>query len=386
MGVATEDHVLERARTLAKDFATRAGQHDHDGSFPFENFEALRDAGMLNLTVPEQYGGMGTGLTLTCRVLQELAGGDASTALVLAMHYIYHGIFRRGGERWPAGTYERLARESVAGLALINVMRVEPELGTPVRGGLPATTAYRTATGWRLSGHKLYATGAPLVRYAIVYARTEGDDPSVGNFLVPMAAPGVRIVETWDHLGMRATGSHDMIMEDVELEGQAALDLRPAGVVIPPDPSLAGWNAMSLTALYHGIACAARDWLTGYLHERRPSNLGASLATLPRFQIAVGEIQALLYATEQLLYGTTEDIDAGRVSNALMGHASLVKYTGTNNAVRVCDIAMGLTGNPGLSRSHPLERFHRDVLCSRIHSPQDDQILLNAGKSRLGLS
>jgi len=372
--------LLDRVAALAADFATRAGAHDRDASFPFENFAALRDAGLLSLTIPQDLGGLGEGLVTTCRVIEQVARGDAATALVLAMHYIYHATFARA-RRWPPGMQERLCRESNHGIALINVVRVEPELGTPARGGLPATAATRTADGWRLNGHKLYATGSPILAYYFVWARTAGDQPQVGYFLVPRAAPGVRIVETWDHMGMRATGSHDLLLEDVSLPEDHALELRPPAGWSPPDPAIAGWNTLTLTALYHGIATAARDWLVRYLHERVPANLGASLATLPRMQEAVGRIQALLYTNAQLIYSLAAEIDAGNL--AATSRAGIVKYTATTNAIEAIEIALSLVGNPGLSRHHPLERHHRDVMCSRIHSPQDDQILLNAGKAVL---
>jgi alkylation response protein AidB-like acyl-CoA dehydrogenase len=264
-------------------------------------------------------------------------------------------------------------------------MRVEPELGTPARGGLPATTAVRTQDGWRLSGHKIYATGSPLLRYFLVWAQTaiDGEEaPHVGYFLVPSDAAGVSIVETWNHLGMRATGSHDLTLDNVALPADHALDVRPPSGWSPPDPNLAGWNTLILTALYHGVARAARDWLVRYLHDRVPSNLGAPLASLPRFQSAVGEIDALLYASDRLIYGLAAEIERGNVHAS--SKASVVKYNATNNAIRAVDIALGLVGNPGLSRNNPLERHHRDVLCSRIHTPQDDMILLAAGKAALG--
>jgi alkylation response protein AidB-like acyl-CoA dehydrogenase len=377
--------LLERVSALAADFATRAGEHDRDASFPFENFERLRDAGLLSLTVPVQYGGQGAGLTLTCRVLEGVARGDASTALVLAMHYIHHALLARA-HRWPDAMHERVCRESVEGIALINALRVEPELGTPARGGLPKTEARRTPDGWRLSGRKIYSTGSPILRYGVVWARATGVDgvdpetPHVGQFLLPLAAPGVRIEETWDQLGMRATGSHDVIFDDVALPAENALDIRPPAAWSPPDPAIAGWNNVAVTALYHGVASAARDWLAGYLHQRVPSNLGASLATLPRFQSALGEIEALLYASEQLIYGLAADVDAGQPAGP---RAQLVKYIATNNSIRAVDLALGLVGNPGLSRHHPLERYHRDVLCSRIHTPQDDMITLAAGQAAL---
>ncbi|MGD9893584.1 MAG: acyl-CoA dehydrogenase family protein [Dehalococcoidia bacterium] len=374
------------ASELARDFAVRAGDHDRDASFPFENFDLLHQSGLLNLTVPTEFGGMGAGLSVTCKVVEEIARGDASTALVYAMHVIYHAVFGRA-RRWPAAQHERLCRDSLDGVALINVMRVEPELGTPARGGLPATTATRTPDGWRLDGHKIYATGSPLLRYFLVWARTavDGDEtPRVGYFLVPNDLAGISIVETWNHLGMRATGSHDLILDGVALPADHALDVRLPGEWSPPDPNLAGWNTLILTALYHGVARTGRDWLVQYLHDRVPTNLGAPLATLPRFQSAVGEIDALFYASDRLIYGLTAEIDQGNVHAS--SKASVVKYVATNNAIRAVDIALGLIGNPGLSRSNPLERHHRDVLCSRIHTPQDDMILLATGRAALGVT
>lgn len=74
----------------------------------------------------------------------------------------------------------------------------------------------------------------------------------------------------------------------------------------------------------------------------------------------------------------------GRCGGSVEG-TSLIKYLATNNAIRAVDLALGLVGNPGLSRHHPLERYHRDVLCSRIHTPQDDMVTLAAGKAALGV-
>src|SRR5712691_7059557 len=110
--------LLDRAAELASDFASRAAQHDRDGSFPFENFERLREAGLLNVTLPIARGGAGLGLGDTRRIVQQIAAGDASTALVLSMHYLHHAMLAR--ERaWPAATYDRLCRESMEGIALI---------------------------------------------------------------------------------------------------------------------------------------------------------------------------------------------------------------------------------------------------------------------------
>ena len=380
----TVEQLLIAADELGRAFASGAAEHDRDASFPFENFDALFDAGLMNLTVPERFGGHGAGLVAACRATEAIARGEPSTALVYAMHVIYHAVGSRA-PRWSQGPYEQMARDSVAGLAPINVMRVEPELGSTSRGGLPSTTATPVDGGWSISGHKLYSTGCPILSYYLVWARTAGDEPSVGYFTVPADAPGIRIVETWDHMGMRATGSHDTIYEEVRIPADFALDVRKPGEWVPPDPVQGAWNNLVLAALYHGIAVGARDWFVGYLHERVPANLGASLATLPRFQSAVGEMQAHLWTSDRLIYGLADQLDREGYSGQLSSQTSMAKLVATNNAVKVVDIAMGLIGNPGLSRTNPLERHHRDVHCSRIHVPQDDMVLSIAGKAALGV-
>ncbi|MHC5826415.1 MAG: acyl-CoA dehydrogenase family protein, partial [Nostoc sp.] len=140
-----------------------------------------------------------------------------------------------------------------------------------------------------------------------------------------------------------------------------------------------------LSALYQGVATAARDWLVYYLNERSPTNLGASLATLPHFQTSVGEIEALLYANHRLIYSLAADIDKGEHEPNVNLQAQTVKYLATGNAIRAVEIGLKLAGNPGLSKKNPLERHYRDVLCSRIHTPQNDVICLSLGKSALSI-
>lgn len=378
----TASNLFERVDALAEDFATRAAAHDRDGSFPFENFTALHKAGLLSLTIPHEFGGQNLGLASICRVIEGIARGDASTALVLTMHYLQHAHANRN-RRWQPELYSRLCRESIEGIALLNAARVEPELGTPARGGLPATIAQPSTQGWRLTGHKQYTTGSPILKYFVVWARTTEDEPRVGSFLVPRDLPGLQIVETWDHLGMRATGSHDLILENVLIPQEYALDIRPISALPILDPLISTWGTLTISALYLGVATSARNWLINYLNERTPSNLGEPLASLPRFQTTVGEIEALLLANRRLIYSLAQDIDKGDYETNIGLQAQTIKYITTTNSIRAVEIALELTGNPGLLRKNPLERHYRNVLCSRIHTPQNDVICQSLGKSAL---
>ena len=378
----TETHLVAAER-LAAVFAAEAAKHDRTGRLPAGPFDRLHAAGLLNLTIPTALGGAGAGLGELVAVVGRIARGDASIALVHAMHLLHMAaIYRRA--TWPRHLAERIAWEILDGPALVNALRVEPEQGSPARGGLPATVARRTERGWRLDGHKIYSTGSTLLTWAFVWARTADPEPKVGQFLVPMNAPGIRIEETWNHLGMRATASHDVLFENVPLPADHAVDLRAPADWAAPDPVQTAWNTLTVSALYDGIARAARDWFVAYAKDRRPSNLGAPLATLERFQEAVGEIDGWLAVNRRLIAGAAAEIDSDPASLGAT-EAGLIKRTVTGNAIKAVERALELTGNRGLDRAHPLERHYRDVLCSRIHTPQNDSILVAAGRAAFGL-
>ncbi|MGI4877727.1 MAG: acyl-CoA dehydrogenase family protein, partial [Janthinobacterium lividum] len=240
---------------LTQRFAATAAAFDRDGVFPRANFDALAQAGLIGLTVAPELGGRGAGLRETLRVLGAVAKGEPSTALILFMTYGNHLSRAR---TWPRGVYERLAHEAVAGRGLVGVLRVEPELGTPVRGGLPATVARQDGDGWTLSGTKIYSTGSTGLDWFIVWAKTDEATPRVGLFLVDPAADGIRINPAWDHLGMRATVSHEVVFADTPVT--ALLDLRaPADwAPVPGDSAQALWNALAISTIYDGVAQAAR--------------------------------------------------------------------------------------------------------------------------------
>ena len=374
--------IFDRASVLASEFAARAALHDRDASFPFENFNRLSEAGLLALTAPAALGGVGAGARDAARVINILGKADPSTALVLSMHYIQHLVMARS-TRWPGRLARKLARETVEGVALINALRVEPDLGSPSRGGLPATIARRTETGWRLSGRKIYSTGAPILKWYAVWAKTDEPNVRVGLFLVPAGLPGTRIVETWDHLGLRASGSHDIAFDDVVFPLDHEIDVRTPDQWQVPDFTQATVHAIFVAAIYDGVARAARDWLVDFLKNRVPSNLGASLATLPRAQEIVGNIEARLTVNARLIESFAGDYDDGVLLSA--SESNIIKLTVTNNAVAVVEDALSLTSNHGLTRTKPLERHYRDVLCGRVHTPQDDATRVSAGRLALGI-
>jgi alkylation response protein AidB-like acyl-CoA dehydrogenase len=387
---ATESDAAQFAHLSAL-FAETAADHDRSGAFPRENFAELHARGLIGLVAPRAQGGGGASLDTARRVLAAVAYGEPATALILTMTWLQHHSLGRAGSRWPAHLRERVVRDAVRDGALINSLRVEPALGSPARGGLPGTVARREGERWKINGHKLYTTGIEGLRWLSVWGRTDEPSPRVGIFLVPRHAPGIRVIASWDHLGLRASGSHEVIFEDVEIPLDHAADLRAPGDWAPDAGSQTdidahatqqAWMVLLLGTLYDAVARAGRDWLLDFLNRRAPGSLGAPLASLPRVQETVGEIEALLHGNRVLLDHATAEVDAGHAPPATQ--SGLLKYTVTNNAIRAVELALQLSGNHGLTRQNPLERHYRDVLCSRIHTPQNDAILVAAGKAALG--
>jgi alkylation response protein AidB-like acyl-CoA dehydrogenase len=365
-----------RLAELTDALADTAAHHDASGEFPHANFTLLHEHGLLGLTVPRDLGGGGATLAQARQVIDAVARGEPSTALILVMQYLQHARLHQSTE-WPAHLRQKVAREAVERGALINALRVEPDLGTPARGGLPATVARRTAEGWRISGRKLYSTGSHGLSWLSVWARSNDDDPWVGAWLVPRDSPGVSIVDTWDHLGMRATCSHEIVLDEVLVPLDHAVSVsRWSEPRSELDPIGFLWMSVLLSSVYDGIAQNARDWLVNFLQERAPSNLGAPLASLPRFQEVVGHIDTLLFANRSLLDSAAQ----GRIAPA---HAAQIKYLVTGNAIRAVELAIDAAGNPGLSRANALQRHYRNVLCGRIHTPQNDAVLTGVGKAAL---
>ncbi len=371
------DDLVSRAESLLPRLAELAIEHDRSAAFPTESIRLLHDAGLLTATVGPQYGGPGLGHEGVHRLLLTLGRADPSVALIASMTLALH---QREAVRPTLGpeVYGRILTESEHGPVLINSLQVEPALGTPSRGGAPATSARRTGDGWLVTGHKIFSTGAPGLRWMLVLATTDEAVPRVGTFVVEAHAPGIEIRPTWSATGMRASRSDDVLLTDVHVASDRVLGLQTAGTGQhnPQGPGT------SIPSIYLGIAEAARDWLVGYLHHRIPSNLGHPLIELPRFQDALGEIELRLTNARELLWALSAQADAGRAIPR--DTAWSAKTLANRTAIWAVEQTVSLIGNPGLSTDNPLERHLRDVLCSRVHFPQHDTVARALGATATG--
>jgi alkylation response protein AidB-like acyl-CoA dehydrogenase len=383
--------IVALADDLALRFAGRADQYDREGGFPFANLADLRESGYLRLVVPRIYGGEGASLFEMVLAQERLAQGCGSTAMAVDMTIHLIGRLAETAP-WPEPLFGMVCRSVVDEGALINSAATEADLGSPSRGGLPATRARPVAGGWRVTGRKLFVSMAPALRWFLVSATLPPDDETpqgaVGSFLIEAGSPGMRLEDSWgDALSLRASASYDLTLDDVFVPAERLVERVPVGEPPRPGaPTQMAWFALTLAAVYLGIGQAACDAVCAYARERSPTALGRPIATLPNIQRRVGAIQAVLSAARSTLYQTArawEEFPAERA--AMTPHIATAKYLCTNAACDATDQALRIAGGFGLTRSLPLERYFRDARAGLTHPPNDDAALELIGKHLLGV-
>jgi alkylation response protein AidB-like acyl-CoA dehydrogenase len=361
---------LELAQRLAQEFAARADEADRQARLPAEDVQALKDSGYLGLSVPQEYGGAGLSLRDCLAAQLELAQGSGATAMVAGMQLHLFGHAREI-QPWPEATFAWLCREAVNG-GLFNNVASEPLMGSPSRGGLPATTATPVSdgAGWLVNGHKTWTTGGRHLTHMIVSAHI-GADPAW--LLVRQEMPGIEWVETWgDSLSLRASDSHDVYFNDVTVPADHLIQRG----VTPAQAVPSAWFPMVMSSVYLGTAIAARNAVIQFALERVPSALGKPIATLPKIQRQIGEIDLALQAAQALMF---------EVAGAWTGEAEnrrnvyprivAVKHLITETTNEVTDQALRIAGGLSLTKSLPLERYFRDVRAGLMQPPSGDTAL-----------
>ncbi|HEY7604397.1 MAG TPA: acyl-CoA dehydrogenase family protein [Gaiellaceae bacterium] len=369
------------AESLAAEIEACAGVYDREGSYPFKSFDTLKRHGYFRAPIPEQLGGLGaTSVRDVLIASSRLARGDASLAIGVNMHFVYVlNVVRRwqmavgsgNGRRASAlgEALERIARDGVVFAA------AGSEIGQDLTR--PGTTARRTESGWLVSGRKVFCTMSPAadVLYASVTFTDEEGSERYGYAMIPRTTPGVTVHDDWDALGMRASGSHSVSFDDVELPASALRGGFPVGEVVP-------YMERNLIAgLFHasaamGIAESAHATAVRKLAERN-GNAGA------RNGVLVAESAIDLSACRAALDRAARLIDEHRTAypvsdgpddelTALFAEAQAVKAFISQAAPRIVDRALALSGGAGYLNGSPIARAYRDVRAGAFMHPLGD--------------
>jgi acyl-CoA dehydrogenase len=347
---------------------------DEMNQFVGANFALLRERGFLELGVPVELGGAGLTRTELSEMLRTLARHCSSTALALAMHthVLAATVWRWRNQSAPVeGLLKRVATERIQLLS---------SGGSDWLDG--SGKAVKVDGGYRIYARKIFASGAPSANLFMTGAIDEDapDGPTMLQFGIPMSAAGVSVRETWDTMGMRGTGSHDILLDDVFVPDAAIGARRKPGVWHPLMHIVSMVAFPLIYSAYTGVAEAARDLAVAAAAKRRdPAVIDLGVVDL------VGALDTELAATRIALdsmVAFSETAQPGpETTNTIFMHRTLV----ARSARKTADLALEVAGGASYHRRNGLERLFRDVQGARFHPLPEHQQRRLAGRLALGL-
>jgi acyl-CoA dehydrogenase len=366
------DRFVPLARELGCEFAEYSAGHDRDGTFVDEAFGTLRERGYLGLAVPTELGGMGATIAQVAAAQAEMARHCSSTALAVTMH-LHITLFAAWRYRRDMPGAEAMLRRVVDdGIVLVST------------GGSdftrPNGTATRVDGGYVVNGRKIFSSQVPVGD--VFSTMFTYDDPDEGRRVLAMGIPvksdGIEIIENWDAMGMRGTGSHDVQMNDVFVSEAQVMSKRPWGVIDPPLMTIIVHALPPIAAVYLGVAEGARD--------RAIERLSAGTKALdPLVQRTIGLLDYKTRAARWSLFGAMAEIgDDPEPSMENVVRAMQAKRVVAEEAVSACDLALQAVGGAGYFRGSGFEQAVRDVRGVQFHPLTPELTLLHAGKVALG--
>lgn len=350
------------ATMLADEFRSRAADYDRTGEFPAKNYDRMRETGYLAAPVPKDLGGLGAGLTEMAHAQQALARGCASTALAVNMHLFQLGsmadAYRNGGPTAPI--LKRVADEGI-------VIASNGAESFVVGEWTTSTTATRRNGSYVIDGRKFFcsqAPGADIVRFLAL-------DVETGETLVVGASTktkGFKVVETWDTTGMRATASHDVVFESMEVPETAVGARIPAEVKEPLRgalvPTLARWFSPLASSVYIGIADEARQ----EAYRALGTGINSTFRDQALTDVMIGEMEAAYLTAVSVRDQVTAAIEeAPKDMQWCLMQTTLMKEVVVDRAIATVEKAVEIAGGRSYFRKSPLERLARDVRAGRFH-------------------
>ncbi len=375
-----DDEMLQR-------FDERAPEYDRTNTFFTEDFEELRERGYLLASVPADMGGGGLTLSEINRLQRRIAYVAPATAVAINMHHYFVGLcadLHRAGD--PSGDWvlERALEGHVFAAG-------HGEAGNDLPVLLSSANARRVAGGWEFTGHKIFGSLSPVWTYLGIHGMDTSDpaNPKVVHGFLHRDAPGYRIEETWDTMGMRATTSHDTILDGAFVPDEATILVCPPGFAGAGmyQVALFAWALLGFAGVYSSIAKRAFDDTVAAMHAKKSMALTRSMAYHPEVQHNVAEMRIHLEAINAHLDRVCDDWSNG-VDHGMDWPVKIVacKYDVVTRAWAVIDTAFDLTGGAGIFRRSRFEQLFRDGRLGRIHPGNTLLTHELVGKMSLGIN
>jgi alkylation response protein AidB-like acyl-CoA dehydrogenase len=382
---AQQRDLIELASALGREkLAPRAALHDREASFPFDNYEDLRAAGLLKICVPKAYGGLGADFTTYVMVAAELGRHCGATALSFNMHVsscMWAGFIADALEMSPE---QRADHEAHRRLHFANIVEggkvySQPfsEGGAAAAGKAPwGTLAHRVDGGYVVNGKKIFASLAGAADFYGVLCTLDRPGATQRDSLylaVPADAPGVTVTGDWDPMGMRATVSRTLLFDNVFVPETARL--MPEGLYYQAAMRYPHMFA-TLSPTYMGIAQAAYDFTVAYLRAEVPGMPPVKRRMYPTKQIAVAEMRVKLEQTRALFLSNARDARVDPDKDTRM-RLYAAHFTIMENAQALAALAIRTCGGQSMLKSLPLERLYRDARCGSLMLPWTSELCLD---------
>jgi alkylation response protein AidB-like acyl-CoA dehydrogenase len=359
------------AHELGAEFAARSADHDAHDSFVAENFKALKDAGLVDAGVPAELGGGGAGVAELAAMLRELARHCGSTALAFSMHTHQVAI--------PAWRWKH---QKVAAVEPLLKRVANDKLILLSSGGSDwiagSGQAVKVDGGYRVSARKVFTSGAEagdlLMSGAVL--RSEGEPDMVLHFPIPMKAPEVKVLDTWHTLGMRGTGSNDVLVEGLFVPDASVALSRKSGEWHPLFQIISTIAFPLIYAVYLGVAENARDIAVKMAKDKRQTHHALHIA---------GEMDTNLRAAQLAHRYMLEVVDRNAPSADTVNEVMIARTLVAKHAIAAVENAMALAGGASFYRSNGLERCFRDIQGARFHPLQEGPQAEYTGATALGL-
>ena len=376
--------MVDLAEEHSANFAATAAEHDREGTFPIENVTAMKKSGFSAAGVPVEFGGMGVTSVHDCIVaLNRLGRGEASTPLAYTMHLSRTLSTARAlrlaiasGNQARRRRSEEMLKKIGAGELFITV--ANSERGADVRTS--KTLATKTDGGWLFNGTKTFATGSPAADVLAVRARyiNESGEERMGATNAPIDRPGVKIMNNWDGLGMRASGSHDVVFTDYFVSDEEFDDTGKYGEFNAPFLALGTNSSMGLSSIFLGIAETAHELAISAINRRDGSLYPMNQTTIAENEIDLAAARGILSRGAQYydeFYQTGVEFPVGEIDNSpetafkMIKNGACTKKFVMETAATIVDRCVTLYGGGAYVSDNPMAKLYRDVRAGQFMQP-----------------
>jgi len=337
-----------------------AAEVDDSDRFPLEWKKLFGEMGLLQMWVPEDYGGPGGDLVSVCIAKEETARGSLAASTLACNNSI--GLILPVLHFGSAAQKEKYLRLSAAGNVMAAVAMTEPQAGSDV-AGMKTRAVRRDDGSWVVNGQKTWITWGEVADFVFLFAKT-GDGPpheNISAFIVDTKTPGFRLGRKERKMGRNGAPNNELFFDDMVLPPDALVG--EVGKGFTACMRILDLNRPTIAASALGLAQEALDLSVAYCKERRA--FGKAIGQFQGMQFKLADMAMKIEAARQLLYGVCEEIDGGDYSR-LQTIASIVKCYVTDVAMEVTTEAVQVFGGNGYSKEYPLERMMRDAKVPQI--------------------